>query len=85
MLRASPEKDIRSICSILVGACSATQDINVLAVVGAGHADKNQIAVMLKTLYSRLPDLETTGPAVKMRAVSSNGIKHLPVAWTPTA
>jgi cytochrome P450 len=30
-----------------------------------------------------LPDLETTGPAVKMRAVSSNGIKHLPVAWTP--
>jgi cytochrome P450 len=42
-----------------------------------------EIAVMLKTLYSRLPDLETTGPAVKMRAVSSNGIKHLPVAWTP--
>ena len=42
-----------------------------------------EIAVMLKTLYARLPDLETTGPAVKMRAVSSNGIKHLPVAWTP--
>jgi len=42
-----------------------------------------EIAVMLKTLYTRLPALETTGPAVKMRAVSSNGIKHLPVAWTP--
>jgi cytochrome P450 len=50
--------------------------------LGANLA-KVEIAVMLKTLYSRLPDLETTGPAVKMRAVSSNGIKHLPVAWTP--
>jgi cytochrome P450 len=43
-----------------------------------------EIGVMLETLYARLPDLEPTGPAVKMRAVSSNGIKHLPVAWTPT-
>jgi cytochrome P450 len=50
--------------------------------LGANLA-KVEIAVMLKTLYSRLPDLETRGPAVKMRAVSSNGIKHLPVAWTP--
>jgi cytochrome P450 len=42
-----------------------------------------EIGVMLETLYTRLPDLAPTGPAVKMRAVSSNGIKHLPVAWTP--
>lgn len=43
-----------------------------------------EIAVMLATLYQRLPDLEVVGPPVKMRAVSSNGIKHLPVRWTPT-
>lgn len=42
-----------------------------------------EIAVMLATLYQRLPDLEVVGPPVKMRAVSSNAIKHLPVAWTP--
>jgi len=43
-----------------------------------------EIAVMLATLYQRLPDLEVTGPAVKMRAVSSNAIKHLPIRWSPT-
>ena len=42
-----------------------------------------EIAVMLATLYRELPDLEVTGPPVRMRAVSSNAIKHLPVAWTP--
>jgi cytochrome P450 len=42
-----------------------------------------EIAAMLTTLYNRLPDLEVTGPPVKMRAISSNGIKHLPVRWTP--
>jgi cytochrome P450 len=40
-----------------------------------------EIAAMLTTLYRRLPDLVATGPAVKMRAVSSNGIRHLPVRW----
>jgi cytochrome P450 len=42
-----------------------------------------EIAVMLATLYQRLPDLEVTGPPVKLRAVSSNAVKHLPVRWTP--
>jgi cytochrome P450 len=42
-----------------------------------------EVAVMLATLYRHLPNLEVTGPPVRMRAVSSNGIKHLPVAWTP--
>ena len=44
----------------------------------------DEIGVMLATLYQRLPDLEVTGPAVKMRAISSNGVKHLPVRWTPS-
>jgi hypothetical protein len=43
-----------------------------------------EIGVMLATLFRRLPDLEVTGPPVRMRAVSSHGIKHLPVAWTPS-
>jgi len=51
--------------------------------LGANLA-KVEIGVMLATLYQRLPDLEVTGPAVKMRAVSSQGIKHLPVRWTPS-
>ncbi len=42
-----------------------------------------EIGVMLATLFQRLPDLEVTGPAVRMRAVSSHGVKHLPVRWTP--
>jgi len=42
-----------------------------------------EIGVMLATLYRRLPDLTVTGPPVVMRAVSSHGIKHLPVTWTP--
>jgi cytochrome P450 len=50
--------------------------------LGANLA-KVEIGVMLATLYQRLPDLEVTGPAVKMRAISSNGVKHLPVRWTP--
>lgn len=68
-----------------------TRTPNDLLTFGAGgphfclgaNLARVEIGVMLKTLYQRLPDLETTGPAVKMRAVSSNGIKHLPVAWTP--
>jgi len=51
--------------------------------LGANLA-KVEIGVMLSTLYQRLPDLEVTGPPVKMRAISSNGIKHLPVRWTPS-
>jgi cytochrome P450 len=42
-----------------------------------------EIGVMLATLYQRLPDLEVTGTPVRMRAVSSHGVKHLPVRWTP--
>lgn len=42
-----------------------------------------EIGIMLATLYQRLPDLEVTGPPVRMRAVSSHGVKHLPVRWTP--
>jgi cytochrome P450 len=42
-----------------------------------------EIAAMLTTLYRRLPDLQVTGEPVKMRAISSHAVKHLPVEWTP--
>jgi cytochrome P450 len=42
-----------------------------------------EIAAMLTTLYRRLPDLEITGDAIRMRALSSHAVKHLPVRWTP--
>jgi len=38
-----------------------------------------EIAAMLTTIAQRLPGLTVTGPAAKMRALSGNGIKHLPV------
>jgi cytochrome P450 len=44
-----------------------------------------EIAAMLTTVYRRLPDVRVTGDPVKMRAISSHAIKHLPVAWTPPA
>jgi hypothetical protein len=34
---------------------------------------------MLTTIAERLPGLEVTGPPAKLRTLSSNGIKHLPV------
>jgi len=42
-----------------------------------------EISAMLATIYRRLPDVRVTGEPVRMRAISSHAIKHLPVAWTP--
>ncbi len=38
-----------------------------------------EIGAMLTTIAQRLPGLEVTGPPVKMRTLSSHGVKHLPV------
>jgi cytochrome P450 len=38
-----------------------------------------EIGAMLATIAERLPGLEVTGPPVKMRTLSSHGVKHLPV------
>jgi cytochrome P450 len=38
-----------------------------------------EVGAMLTTIARRLPDLEIAGPPVKLRSLSSHGIKHLPV------
>jgi cytochrome P450 len=39
--------------------------------------------VMFQELFRRLPDIELTGPPSRLRSNFINGIKHLPVAFTP--
>jgi cytochrome P450 len=38
-----------------------------------------EIGAMLATVAERLPQLEVTGPPVKLRTLSGHGVKHLPV------
>ena len=38
-----------------------------------------EVGAMLATIAERLPGLEVTGPPARLRTLSSNGIKHLPV------
>jgi cholest-4-en-3-one 26-monooxygenase len=44
-----------------------------------------EIEIMFEGLARRLPDLEATGPADRLRMNLVNGVKHLPVAFTPSA
>jgi hypothetical protein len=39
--------------------------------------------VMFEGLVQRLPDIEATGPAERLRNNLLNSIKHLPVKFTP--
>jgi hypothetical protein len=40
---------------------------------------------MLSELFRRLPDLEVSGPPERLRSNFINGIRHLPVRFTPVA
>ncbi len=42
-----------------------------------------QARVLLTELFTRLPDIEASGPATRMRSSFMNGIKHLPAQFTP--
>ncbi len=52
--------------------------------LGAGFARK-ELKVMFQELFRRLPDIELDGPAERLRSNFINGIKHLPVKFTPEA
>ena len=47
------------------------------------HLARREIAVLLRELYSRIPDLDLAGEPVQLRSNFINGIKHLPVSFTP--
>lgn len=42
-----------------------------------------EIRIMLEEVLRRLPDMELTGPPRRLRSNFINGIKHLPVRFTP--
>jgi cytochrome P450 len=50
--------------------------------LGAGFARK-ELKVMFEELFRRFPDIEVDGPAERLRSNFINGIKHLPVKFTP--
>ncbi len=50
--------------------------------LGAGFA-KKEMKVMFEELFRRFPDIEMAAPAERLRSNFINGIKHLPVAFTP--
>ncbi|MBP1687974.1 MAG: cytochrome family protein [Deltaproteobacteria bacterium] len=44
-----------------------------------------EIRVMFEELLRRLPDIELAGPVARLRSNFINGIKHMPVKFTPKA
>ncbi|TAJ19818.1 MAG: cytochrome P450 [Dehalococcoidia bacterium] len=50
--------------------------------LGAGFARK-EMRVMFEELFRRFPDIQTAGPPDRLRSTFINGIKHLPVTFTP--
>ena len=50
--------------------------------LGAGFARK-EIRVMFEELFRRFPDIELDGSPERLRSNFINGIKHLPVRYTP--
>ncbi|HMD45697.1 MAG TPA: cytochrome P450 [Acidimicrobiales bacterium] len=47
------------------------------------HLARREIDVMFRGLFSRLPDIETSGEPVRLKSTFINGIKHLPCSFTP--
>ncbi len=52
--------------------------------LGANLA-RMEIRVMFEHLLDRLPDMHQAGDAQRLQSQFINGVKHLPVAFTPTA
>ena len=50
--------------------------------LGASLA-RREIRCMFEELLARMPDLELAGPVQRLRSNFINGIKHMPVRWTP--
>jgi cholest-4-en-3-one 26-monooxygenase len=44
-----------------------------------------EIRVMFETVLDRMDDIQLSGPPQRLRSNFINGIKHLPVTFTPTA
>jgi cholest-4-en-3-one 26-monooxygenase len=42
-----------------------------------------EIRIMFERLLERLPDIQLAGPVQRLRSNFINGIKHMPVRFTP--
>jgi len=49
------------------------------------HLARREIGVMFRELFSTIPDIHASGPAVQLRSSFVNGIKHLPCEFTPVS
>jgi cytochrome P450 len=47
------------------------------------HLARREVAVMFRELFRRIPDLRISGEPARLRSAFINGIKHLPVQFTP--
>ena len=47
------------------------------------HLARREIRVMFRELFTRLPDLEITGPPERLLSNFVHGIKRMPCAFTP--
>jgi cytochrome P450 len=47
------------------------------------HLARREITVMYRELFSRVPDIEASGPPVRLLSAFINGIKRLPCTFTP--
>ena len=47
-------------------------------------AFRAEIRAMFQALFTRMPDLQVTGTPQWLRSSAINGIKHLPVRFTPS-
>ncbi|MEY2398766.1 MAG: methyl-branched lipid omega-hydroxylase [Actinomycetota bacterium] len=51
------------------------------------HLARRELSVVFRQLFSRLPDLDVSGPLVPLEAMGIplvGGVKHLPVTFTPS-
>jgi cytochrome P450 len=47
------------------------------------HLARREITVMFRELFKRIPDIHVAGEPAQLRSAFINGIKHLPVEFTP--
>ena len=47
------------------------------------HLARREISVMFRELLTRVPDIHATAEPRRLQSMFINGIKHLPVAFTP--
>jgi cytochrome P450 len=47
------------------------------------HLARREMSVMFRELLTRVPDIAATAPPQRLKSMFINGIKHLPVAFTP--